>query len=154
MHLLGEPGYPVELSGDHEAPAVCFVLGDASKLASRRQGRRDRHSVRDRAWASRWRSGSATISPRPACRVVSGLARGIDGAAHLGALRRRTAAPPIGVVGSGLDVAVPASERGLWSAVAERGRPAVRGAAGRAAVRVALPRAQSHDRRARRSSWS
>jgi predicted Rossmann fold nucleotide-binding protein DprA/Smf involved in DNA uptake len=34
VHVLGEPGYPVELSGDHEAPSVCFVLGDASKLSS------------------------------------------------------------------------------------------------------------------------
>ena len=38
--------------------------------------------------------------------VVSGLALGIDGAAHAGALAAE-AAPPIGVVGSGLDVVYP-----------------------------------------------
>jgi DNA processing protein len=52
--------------------------------------------------------------------VVSGLARGIDGAAHLGALHAN-GAPPIGVVGSGLDVPYPKVNEGLWSAVAAHG---------------------------------
>ena len=52
--------------------------------------------------------------------VVSGLALGIDGAAHRGAL----AASPhrvIGVVGSGLDVVYPRGNSDLWKAVAEAG---------------------------------
>lgn len=52
--------------------------------------------------------------------VVSGLALGIDGAAHRGALEAG-GAPPIGVVGSGLDVVYPRRHRQLWQAVAERG---------------------------------
>ncbi|MGB5760221.1 MAG: DNA-processing protein DprA, partial [Acidimicrobiales bacterium] len=51
--------------------------------------------------------------------VVSGLALGIDGAAHRGALDQR--GPVIGVVGSGLDVVYPGANRGLWDEVAERG---------------------------------
>ena len=55
--------------------------------------------------------------------VVSGLARGIDGAAHAGALRERGAAsaPPVAVVGTGLDIVYPATNRELWEAVASRG---------------------------------
>ena len=52
--------------------------------------------------------------------VVSGLALGIDAAAHAGAL----ASPigqPIGVVGSGLGVVYPPANRRLWDHVADRG---------------------------------
>jgi len=51
--------------------------------------------------------------------VVSGLALGIDGAAHRGALE--VDGPAIGVVGSGLDVVYPRRNRWLWDQVATRG---------------------------------
>jgi DNA processing protein len=50
-------------------------------------------------------------------RIVSGLASGIDGAAHRGVLSV-SAAPPIGVVGSGLDVVYPRAHKTLWEQVA------------------------------------
>jgi len=51
--------------------------------------------------------------------VISGLALGIDGSAHRGALAGggRTA----GVVGSGLGVVYPASHRSLWARIEEEG---------------------------------
>jgi DNA processing protein len=52
--------------------------------------------------------------------VVSGLAAGIDGAAHVGALAAG-AARPVGVVATGLDVVYPRGHRQLWNTVAERG---------------------------------
>ncbi len=52
-------------------------------------------------------------------RVVSGLALGIDAAAHSGALSGD--APPIGVVGSGLDVVYPRRNAQLWTRVARDG---------------------------------
>ena len=52
--------------------------------------------------------------------VVSGLALGIDGAAHTGALDAG-GAPPVGVVGSGLDVVYPRRNSGLWRRVGEQG---------------------------------
>ena len=52
--------------------------------------------------------------------VVSGLASGIDGAAHRGVLAA-DGAPPVGVVGSGLDVVYPRGQSSLWRAVAEVG---------------------------------
>ena len=52
--------------------------------------------------------------------VVSGLALGIDGAAHRGALTAQ-GAPVVGVVGSGLDVVYPRGNHDLWQAVSEAG---------------------------------
>ena len=52
--------------------------------------------------------------------VVSGLALGIDGAAHEGALLAG-GAPPLGVVGSGLDVVYPRRNLDLWRRVGEEG---------------------------------
>lgn len=51
--------------------------------------------------------------------VVSGLARGIDTAAHLGALDGR--GTTVAVVGTGLDVAYPAENGELMETIAERG---------------------------------
>lgn len=55
--------------------------------------------------------------------VVSGLALGIDAAAHRGALEAASSgsAAPVGVVGSGLDVVYPSRNHALWHEVAERG---------------------------------
>ena len=52
--------------------------------------------------------------------VVSGLALGVDGAAHRGALAA-DGAPVVGVVGSGLDVVYPRGNRDLWEAVSGAG---------------------------------
>ena len=52
--------------------------------------------------------------------VVSGLALGIDGAAHRGALAA-DGAPVVAVVGSGLDMVYPRGNRDLWEAVAGAG---------------------------------
>jgi len=55
--------------------------------------------------------------------VVSGLARGIDGAAHRGALSADAGAGggTIGVIASGIDIAYPSEHRDLQEEVAETG---------------------------------
>ncbi len=52
--------------------------------------------------------------------VVSGLALGVDGAAHRGALAAG-GAPPVAVVGSGIDVVYPRRHLELWEQVAAAG---------------------------------
>ncbi|HJR25211.1 MAG TPA: DNA-processing protein DprA, partial [Acidimicrobiales bacterium] len=54
--------------------------------------------------------------------IVSGLALGIDGAAHRGVLDA-AAGPgrPVGIIASGHDIPYPARHARLWAAVAERG---------------------------------
>lgn len=56
---------------------------------------------------------------RCGCTVVSGLAKGIDTSAILGALTG--GAPVIGVLGCGVDVVYPAANRSLYEDVAARG---------------------------------
>lgn len=114
-----DPGYPAALAGDPEAPAVLFWKGDLDALRGPRVaviGTR-RCTATGAAVARELGAGLAAAGVR----VVSGLALGIDGAAHEGALGVPGGAPPVGVVGSGLDVPYPRRNRGLWQRVAERG---------------------------------
>jgi DNA processing protein len=111
---LGSPAYPAPLVGDIEPPAVLFVRGDPRSIAGPRVA-----IVGTRA-ASRYGLDLAFELGRDLASagvaVVSGLAAGIDGAAHAGALAAATA-PPIGVVGSGLDVVYPRRNAALWREV-------------------------------------
>jgi DNA processing protein len=116
--LLGSPAYPAALAADPEPPAVLFVKGSLAVLDGPRVGivgtRRCTHAGREIACDLGHDLAAAGV------RVVSGLAAGIDGAAHSGALAAG-AAPPIGVVGSGLDVVYPPRHAALWASVGDAG---------------------------------
>ena len=117
--LPGGPGYPSALADDPFPPAVLFALGDLGALDARpRVGiigtRRCTHYGREVARSLGRRLSAAGVV------VVSGLALGIDGAAHLGVLDGE-GAPPVAVVGSGLDRPYPSRHSGLWERVAGRG---------------------------------
>ena len=117
--LLSDAEYPDALRGDPSAPAVLFVRGDITALQYRRVG-----VVGTRAASAAGRHFARKLSCELAANgvsVVSGLARGIDAAAHLGALDALDAAPPIAVVASGLDVVYPREHVRLWGSVAEHG---------------------------------
>jgi DNA processing protein len=116
--LYGSPSYPASFLDDPLPPPVVFWRGDLDHLAGMRAGmvgtrdatRYGRDVARDMA-AELSRSGVS---------VVSGLALGIDGAAHAGALGV-DGAPPVAVVGGGLDRTYPRAHAALWRDVAERG---------------------------------
>ena len=116
--LPGAPGFPEELAADQDPPAVLFARGRLSALDGRRVAvvgtRRCTRYGRDVAYELGRDLAAAGV------RVVSGLALGIDGAAHRGALAAG-AAPPVAVVGSGLDVVYPKSHADLWDDVARHG---------------------------------
>ena len=117
--LLNDVEYPEALRGDPSAPAVLFVRGNIAALRHRRVG-----VVGTRAASAAGRHFARRLSCELAANgvaVVSGLARGIDAAAHLGALDALDAAPPIAVVASGLDVVYPREHATLWGSVAEHG---------------------------------
>ena len=130
----GAPGWPPALDGDPHAPAVLFARGALDALHAPAVA-----VVGTRACTTYGRSVATELGRDLAgagVAVVSGLALGIDGAVHRGALaaadplavdgdRRqraeRRAGRPVGVVGSGLDVAYPPRHHRLWQQVAEVG---------------------------------
>lgn len=111
-------GYPTVLAGDHEAPAVLFARGDPGALDGRRVGVVGTRNATEGGRRLAVRMGGELADA--GIRVVSGLARGIDGCVHRGVLAV-DGAPPVGVVACGHDVAFPKEHASLWDAVAERG---------------------------------
>jgi DNA processing protein len=113
----GERGWPAPFADDPEPPALLFARGEPSVLDGPRVAivgtRRCSHTGREVARELGRDLAEAGV------RVVSGLALGIDGAAHQGALGASGA--PVGVVGTGLDVVYPRRHAQLWDDVAAAG---------------------------------
>lgn len=113
----GSDSYPPLLAGIHDAPLLLYVRGDADLLGRPQLGivgsRRATRAGLDHA-----RSFAAALS-QAGYLVTSGLALGIDGAAHLGALEAGFAT--LAVVGTGLDVIYPSKHRALTERIAEAG---------------------------------
>jgi DNA processing protein len=110
------PDYPALLGEVESAPPILIARGDAS-LAERtcvavvgaRNASAGAVKLAREFGAALAESGFA---------VVSGLARGIDGAAHRGAL---SAGATIGVIASGIDVAYPPEHSDLQEEIATKG---------------------------------
>lgn len=117
--LAGDDAYPARLLADHERPAVLFVRGQVGLVGSSPSvaivgTRRCTHYGRGVA-AELGRD----LAAAGVC-VVSGLALGIDGAAHEGSLSAGDA-PPVAIVACGVDIVYPARHRSLWARMAETG---------------------------------
>ncbi len=113
--VRGEPSFPCRLGDLEDAPLFLFQKGGpfsgkavaivgtrACTTYGRRLAERYGEAVSRAGW---W--------------VVSGLAKGIDGAAHRGSLRGPT--PGIAVLGSGVDVWYPRAHRDLGLSLLEAG---------------------------------
>jgi DNA processing protein len=96
---IGDPGYPERLAAAEDAPLVLYGMGDMGKLnqprilsvvGSRKASREGR--LLTRRWCRQWAAQDAVI--------VSGMAQGIDAAAHAGALEAEGAT--VAVLGCGL----------------------------------------------------
>ena len=118
-HLLTleDPAYPRPLLEIGDPPPVLYVLGNPARLASPALAvvgsRSASRAGLDNAGAFSRALGEAGLT------VVSGLALGVDAAAHRGALD--TAGGTVGVLGTGIDRVYPAAHAGLAEAVAARG---------------------------------
>jgi DNA processing protein len=115
-----QPDYPELLSSLASAPPIITCRGRlelASKPCAALVGARSASagSIKlARTFASRLAQAGFT--------VVSGLARGIDGAAHEGALDAETGGGgTIGVIASGIDIAYPPQHEKLQERIAEEG---------------------------------
>ena len=118
----GQVDYPTALSDDPSPPAVIFWRGHIEYLdAPCVAVVGTRHPSRDGTGVG-FEIGR-DLAAAGVC-VVSGLALGIDGAAHRGALEAlasASGAPPVGVVASGVDVVYPKAHSALWEGVASAG---------------------------------
>ena len=97
------------------------------------------------AYARRVAFDVARACARAGVCVVSGLARGVDAAAHEGALDG--AGPTLAVLGTGVDVVYPPEHADLYAAIRARGTLVSALPAGRAAAARPLPGAQPRARR-------
>lgn len=113
--FIGTPEYPALLAGTETAPPVLYARGDVGLL--------DRQAVaivgarNASAAGTRFARQLAVDLAEADLVVVSGLARGIDAAAHAGSLDRGT----IAVVAGGADVAYPPDHADLMARIAGQG---------------------------------
>jgi DNA processing protein len=114
--FLGDPDYPPLLALLSDAPGGFALLGDAALLTARQIA-----IVGARAASGGGRRIAEELAEDLAERglvITSGLARGVDAAAHQGALRTgRT----IAVIPGGLDRPYPRENAGLQQKIAEHG---------------------------------
>lgn len=110
-----EPGYPAALAATGVPPPLLYIKGDASlmrrpcvAIVGSRQASAAGHKIARQFAAGLGEAGYV---------VVSGLARGIDGAAHEAALATGT----IAVVAGGIDVVYPPEHATLIERIAEHG---------------------------------
>ncbi|MEO4047945.1 DNA-processing protein DprA [Pseudomonas sp. CAU 1711] len=115
--MWDDPTYPALLGELHDAPPLLFVAGDPAALerpqlamvGSRRASRPGLDTAR--AFARSLAGGGFAIT--------SGLALGIDGAAHEGALEAGGAT--VAVLGTGLECLYPQRHAGLAARIVEQG---------------------------------
>lgn len=114
---LQDPRYPILLKELPEPPSILFLQGNPDLLSHWQLAivgsRNPSASGRETAFEfARYLAGNGIA-------ITSGLALGIDAAAHQGALA--AAGPTIAVVGTGLDVVYPARHRELTQEIAQTG---------------------------------
>ncbi len=118
---LGEPAYPAALAAIDDAPPVLAVRGYTELLtqpAVAVVGARNA-STNGRNLAQRLAVDLCEAAEGAAYVVVSGLARGIDAAAHRGALD--AGGPTVAVMAGGVDVIYPPEHDALYAEICAAG---------------------------------
>ena len=114
---LGDSAYPPQLLQTADPPLLLYVQGQVELLSQRSLAIVGSRNASAQG-VDNARAFAAHLS-REGWTVVSGLAFGIDGAAHEGGLQGRGST--IAVVGTGLDRVYPARHRALAHRIAEAG---------------------------------
>ncbi|HWX02152.1 DNA-processing protein DprA [Collimonas sp.] len=120
---LADAGYPQALLDISDPPLMLYVKGRAELLARPALAVVGSRNATGQGIANAERF--AEILSQRGLTVISGLALGIDAAAHQGALRGAAgyaeAGSTIAVIGTGADIVYPARNRGLAHQIAEAG---------------------------------
>jgi DNA processing protein len=128
LHVVGRGQYPQQLNDDQNAPPLLYSRGNLELLSCRRVGIVGTRNATEHGRSTAFTFGKTLAQNGVA--VVSGLARGIDAAAHRGVLAALSEKPrsestdnagPIAVVATGLDMVYPREHHSLWAEVGERG---------------------------------
>jgi DNA processing protein len=118
--FIGTPGYPRLLAELEDAPPVLVVRGDpamATRPCVAMVGARNASAA-----ACRFARGLAHDLAAEGTSIVSGLARGIDTAAHVGALGQGSGeGGTVAVIAGGIDIAYPPENDRLQEEIATRG---------------------------------
>ncbi len=114
---LGDPTYPALLLQTADPPLLLYVQGDAAHLSQRSVAVVGSRNATPQGLANA--SAFSEALSRQGWVVVSGLAQGIDGAAHEGALQGPSGT--VAVVGTGLDRIYPPGHRALARRIASQG---------------------------------
>ncbi|MCI5222317.1 MAG: DNA-protecting protein DprA [Candidatus Electrothrix sp. AR4] len=119
IHLLlfDDPLYPALLRNIHDFPMLLYCLGDLDCLRHPAVALVGSRTASD--YGKRVSFMLARQLVKAGFVVVSGLARGIDGQAHLGALQAK--GRTIAVLGCGLDVVYPSQHTHLHEQIGEQG---------------------------------
>ncbi len=121
---LGDIHYPKALLTMPDAPLLLYAMGRLSQLEHTSQCVAIVGSRNPTAQGSANAHNFAKCFAEMGVCVVSGLALGIDAAAHKGALNavvNNTSLPTIAVVGTGLDIVYPRQNRDLAQCIAQNG---------------------------------
>lgn len=113
--VLGDAAYPPVLAAVDPPPPMLWTRGDAALLSREAIGMVGARIAS--AGGQRIARGLSQSLGQAGFVVVSGLARGIDAAAHAGSLETGTVA----VLGGGVDDAYPAENADLYDQIVERG---------------------------------
>ena len=114
---IADADYPEPLRHIHDGPLVLYVRGDRSLLGREQIGIVGSRNA-TRAGLEHARSFAAALGQKGLL-VTSGLALGVDGAAHAGALD--AGFPTVAVIGNGVDKPYPYRHRTLSERIAGEG---------------------------------
>ncbi|MDE2366478.1 MAG: DNA-processing protein DprA [Betaproteobacteria bacterium] len=114
---LADPDYPSLLLNIADPPPILYLKGRRALLNSRALAIVGSRGATPAGLANA-EAFAESASNAGLC-IISGMALGVDAAAHRGGLRGNSAS--IAVVGTGLDIVYPAANRGLAHELAEKG---------------------------------
>ena len=114
---IDDAEYPVLLKKIPDPPEKLYCSGDMDLLKKETVAVVGSRKVTEYGEQTAFKLGK--VISEAGLAVVSGLARGVDSASHRGAVEAEGGA--IAVMGCGIDICYPASNRRLWEKVMEKG---------------------------------
>lgn len=118
--FLNDDAYPSQLKEIYDPPPVLFYQGEATRLSDKQIAIvGSRHPT---PYAQAVSFDMAQYLAYAGFTIISGLAQGVDKAAHLGALTQEiNLGRTVGVMGTGIDVCYPKNHHALYAQIIKAG---------------------------------